>query len=44
MSGNLNTVKHLKLLMRMYTNMKREEQRFGFEVSFDKMTRLIRAL
>jgi flavin-dependent dehydrogenase len=44
MNGNLNTVKHLKLLMRMYTNMKREEQRFGFEVSFDKMTRLIRAL
>jgi flavin-dependent dehydrogenase len=44
MSGNLNTVKHLKLLMRMYSNMKREEQRFGFEVSFDKMTRLIRAL
>lgn len=44
MSGNLNTVKHLKLLMSMYTNMKREEQRFGFEVSFDKMTRLIRAL
>lgn len=44
MSGNLNTVKHLKLLMRMYTNMKREEQRFGFEVSFDKMTRFIRAL
>jgi flavin-dependent dehydrogenase len=44
MSGNLNTVKHLKLLMRMYTNMKREEQRFGFEVSLDKMTRLIRAL
>jgi hypothetical protein len=44
MSGSLNTVKHLKLLMRMYTNMKREEQRFGFEVSFDKMTRLIRAL
>jgi flavin-dependent dehydrogenase len=44
MSGNLNSVKHLKLLMRMYTNMKREEQRFGFEVSLDKMTRLIRAL
>lgn len=44
MNGSLNTVKHLKLLMRMYTNMKREEQRFGFEVSFDKMTRLIRAL
>src|ERR671916_1739371 len=44
MSGSLNTIKHFKLLMRMYTNMKRDEQRFGFEVSFDKMTRLIRAL
>jgi hypothetical protein len=28
----------------MYTNMKREEKRFGFEISFDKMTRLVRAL
>src|SRR5918998_6113450 len=36
MSGSLNTIKHFKLLMRMYTNMKRDEQRFGFEVSFDK--------
>ena len=44
MSGSLSTIKHLKLLMKMYTNMKREEQRFGFEISFEKMTRLIRAL
>ena len=44
MSGSLNTIKHFKLLMKMYTNMKREEQRFGFEISFEKMTRLIRAL
>lgn len=44
MSGSLSTIKHFKLLMKMYTNMKREEQRFGFEISFEKMTRLIRAL
>ncbi|MGB8132546.1 MAG: NAD(P)/FAD-dependent oxidoreductase [Nitrososphaeraceae archaeon] len=44
MSGSLNTLKHFKLLMTMYTNMKREEKRFGFEISFDKMTRLVRAL
>ncbi|HJY10984.1 MAG TPA: NAD(P)/FAD-dependent oxidoreductase, partial [Nitrososphaeraceae archaeon] len=44
MNGGLNTLKHLKLLMTMYTNMKREEKRFGFEISFEKMTRLLRAL
>ena len=44
MSGSLSTARHLKLLISMYTNMKREEQRFGFEVSFDKMRRLIHAL
>jgi flavin-dependent dehydrogenase len=44
MNGTLSTVKHFKLLMTMYTSMKREEQRFGFEISFDKMTRLLRAL
>ena len=44
MNGSLSTVKHFKLLMTMYTNMKREEQRFGFEISFEKMTRLLRAL
>jgi flavin-dependent dehydrogenase len=44
MNGSLSTVRHLKLLMSMYANMKREEQRFGFEVSFDKMRRLIHAL
>jgi flavin-dependent dehydrogenase len=44
MNGTLSTVKHFKLLMTMYTSMKKEEQRFGFEISFDKMTRLLRAL
>jgi flavin-dependent dehydrogenase len=44
MSGNLRTIKHFRLLMKMYTNMKREEQRFGFEISFEKMTRLLGAL
>jgi hypothetical protein len=28
----------------MYRNMKKEEQRFGFEISFDKMNRLLNAL
>jgi flavin-dependent dehydrogenase len=44
MDGKLSTVKHFNLLMSMYRNMKKEESRFGFEVSFDKMTRLVNAL
>jgi flavin-dependent dehydrogenase len=44
MDGKLNTIKHFNLLMNMYRNMKKEESRFGFEVSFDKMTRLVNAL
>jgi flavin-dependent dehydrogenase len=44
MDGKLNTIKHVNLLMSMYRNMKKEEQRFGFEISFDKMTRLLNAL
>ena len=44
MNGKLSAVKHLNLLMSMYRNMKKEEQRFGFEISFDKMTRLLYAL
>jgi flavin-dependent dehydrogenase len=44
MEGNLSTIKHIGLLMSMYRNMKREEQRFGFEISFEKMTRLVNAL
>ena len=44
MDGRLSTIKHIHLLMNMYRNMKKEEQRFGFEVSFHKMTRLVNAL
>ena len=44
MEGNLSTVIHFPLLMRMYINMKKEEQRFGFEINFEKMNRLIKAL
>jgi hypothetical protein len=44
MDGKLSTIKHVNLLMSMYRNMKKEEQRFGFEISFDKMTRLLNAL
>lgn len=44
MAGKLNTIRHIKLLMSMYRNMKKEEQRFGFEISFEKMRRLVNAL
>lgn len=44
MKNELNMVKHMRLLLSMYRNMKREEGRFGFEVNLDKMTRLVRAL
>jgi flavin-dependent dehydrogenase len=44
MDGKLRTVRHIKLMMRMYRNMKREEKRFGFEISLEKMTRLVNAL
>jgi hypothetical protein len=42
--GRLSTIKHIQLLINMYRNMKKEEQRFGFEISFNKMTRLVNAL
>ncbi len=44
MDGKLNTVKHFNLLLSMYKNMKREEKRFGFEISFEKMRRMVNAL
>lgn len=44
MSGRLSTIKHVNLLMSMYRNMKKEERRFGFEISFEKMTRMVNAL
>jgi flavin-dependent dehydrogenase len=44
MDGNLSTVKHFNLLLSMYKNMKKEEKRFGFEISFEKMRRLVNAL
>lgn len=44
MKNELNMVKHMRLLLSMYRNMKREESRFGFEVNLDKMTRLVKAL
>jgi flavin-dependent dehydrogenase len=44
MDGRLSTIKHIQLLINMYRNMKKEEQRFGFEISFNKMTRLVNAL
>lgn len=44
MDGKLNTVKHFNLLLSMYKNMKKDEKRFGFEISFDKMRRMVNAL
>ena len=44
MDGKLRTVRHINLMMRMYRHMKREEKRFGFEISLEKMTRLVNAL
>lgn len=44
MDGKLSTVKHFNLLLSMYKNMKKDEKRFGFEIDFDKMRRLVNAL
>jgi flavin-dependent dehydrogenase len=44
MDGKLSTIRHFNLMMSMYRNMKKEEKRFGFEISLDKMTRLVNAL
>lgn len=44
MEGKLSTIRHINLLMSMYRHMKREEKRFGFEISLEKMTRLVNAL
>lgn len=44
MDGKLSTVKHFNLLLSMYKNMKKDEKRFGFEIDFEKMRRLVNAL
>lgn len=44
MSGSLNTVKHFKLLYNIYRKMKKEEKRFGFEISLEKLVRLLNSL
>lgn len=44
MENKLNMVRHLNLVMSMYRNMKKEEKRFGFEINFGKMRRLVNAL
>jgi hypothetical protein len=44
MDGKLSTIRHVNLMMSMYRNMKKEEKRFGFEVSLEKMIRLVNAL
>lgn len=37
-------LRHLNLLYRIYKNMKKEEARFGFEVSLDKLRKMLNAL
>jgi hypothetical protein len=44
MDGKLSSIRHINLMMSMYRNMKKEEKRFGFEISLEKMTRLVNAL
>lgn len=44
MDGKLSTLRHANLLMSMYRHMKKEERRFGFEISLEKMNRLVNAL
>jgi flavin-dependent dehydrogenase len=44
MASSLHMIRHFKLMMNMYQNMKREEDRFGFEVSLTKMNRFVNAL
>jgi hypothetical protein len=44
MEGKLSTIKHFPLMMKMYTSMKKDEKRFGFEINLDKMNRLVNAL
>ena len=44
MDGKLSTVRHMNLMMSMYRHMKKEEKRFGFEISLEKMTRMVNAL
>ena len=44
MKNKLNMIRHVRLMMSMYRNMKKEESRFGFEINLDKMTRIVKAL
>ncbi|MEM2760840.1 MAG: NAD(P)/FAD-dependent oxidoreductase [Nitrososphaerales archaeon] len=44
MEGKLSTIKHFKILYKLYRNMKREEKRFGFEVNMEKLVNLLNAL
>src|SRR5215213_9260960 len=44
MEGKLSTMKHFPLMMKMYSSMKKDEKRFGFEINLDKMNRLVNAL
>src|SRR5215211_2769910 len=44
MDKKLSTIKHFPLMMKMYTCMKKDEKRFGFEINLDKMNKLVNAL
>ncbi len=43
-SKEFNKIKHMNLLYSMYRNMKREEARFGFEISLNKLSKMLRSL
>lgn len=44
MQGKLSTIRHFKLLYSLYKHMKKEEKRFGFEVSMEKLVNVLNAL
>ncbi len=44
MEGRFNMLRHSRLLYNIYRHMKREEARYGFEVSMDKFANLINSI
>ena len=44
MQGKLSTIRHFKLLQSLYRHMKKEEKRFGFEISMQKLLNLLNSL
>lgn len=42
--GKFSKIRHWNIIYNMYKNMKREEKRFGFEVSINKLKKMLNAL